>query len=90
MLFTLAAPSGLRGRLAVGGAEFDRVGFAGVEAGDVVVWGFESMELLRRGCGVDSAESDCVERTLELRLSFMGEAFGGRKENRFPFYRTCE
>ncbi|RKG53793.1 hypothetical protein D7X30_30540 [Corallococcus sp. AB011P] len=72
------------GRLAVGGAEFDRVGFVGVEDGDVVVLGFESTELPRRGCGVD-----CVERTLELRLSFMGEAFGVRKENRFPFYRTC-
>ncbi|RKI47920.1 hypothetical protein D7Y27_05830 [Corallococcus sp. AB004] len=103
-LFTLAAPSGLRGRvreglpadtslggrLAVGGAEFDRVGFVGVEDGDVVVVGFASTELLRRGCDVDSAESDFVESTLELRLSFMGEAFGVRKENRFPFYRNCE
>ncbi|GMU08065.1 hypothetical protein ASNO1_43180 [Corallococcus caeni] len=104
-LFTLAAPSGLRGRvrdglpadtslggrLAVGGAEFVRVGRVGV-ADDVVVLGFESTELVRRGgCGVlGSADSDFVERTLELRLSFMGETFGGRKENRFPFYRIDE
>ncbi|NOK10775.1 hypothetical protein [Corallococcus exercitus] len=102
-MFTLAAPSGLRGRvrdglpadtslggrLAVGGAEFDRVGFVGVA--DDVVLGFESTELRRGGCGVlGSADSDFVERTLELRLSFMGETFGGRKENRFPFYRIDE
>ncbi|MFP2902497.1 hypothetical protein [Corallococcus sp. 4LFB] len=101
VLFTLAAPSGLRGRvrdglpadtslggrLAVGGAEFVRVGLVGV-ADDVVAWGFESTEFRRGGCGVvGSADSDFVERTLELRLSFMGETFGGRKENRFPFYR---
>ncbi|WP_375760440.1 hypothetical protein [Corallococcus exercitus] len=99
-LFTLAAPSGLRGRVrdglpvdtslggrwAVGGAEFDRPGFVGV-ADDVVVLGFESTELRRGGGVLGSADSDFVERTLELRLSFMGETFGGRKENRFPFYR---
>src|SRR4051812_35392543 len=65
-LFTLAAPSGLRGRVrdglpvdmslggrwAVEGAEFVRPGFAGVADG-VVVLGFESTELPRRGgCGV--------------------------------------
>ncbi|RKH45880.1 hypothetical protein D7X12_06685 [Corallococcus sicarius] len=92
--FTRAAPSGLRGRVRdalpvdrslVGrdceGSEFERVGFV-----VVVVLGFESTELLRLGGG-DSADSDFVERMLEFRESFMGETFGGRKENSFPFYR---